>query len=117
MLTRRPSRCLPSKWTSLCRRRSGRHSVGPSMRRRDPSRRLRNSSPKRAYLMEKERPPLDSPVPLEPRHNLSAFDCDVPALNNYLKKFALDNQRSQAARTYVATRGDDVVGYYTLAAA
>src|SRR5260370_8598 len=41
----------------------------------------------------------------------------VLALNNYLKKFALQNQRSQSARTYVATRGEGVVGYYTLAAA
>src|SRR5271155_5653157 len=67
--------------------------------------------------MEKEDPPLNNPVPLDVRHDLSTFDCDVPALNNYLKKFALQNQRNQSARTYVATRGDCVVGYYTLAAA
>jgi predicted N-acetyltransferase YhbS len=41
----------------------------------------------------------------------------VPALNNYLKKFALQNPRNQSARTYVATRAERVVGYYTLAAA
>jgi predicted N-acetyltransferase YhbS len=40
----------------------------------------------------------------------------VPVLNNYLKKFALQNQRGQSARTFVATRGERVVGYYTLAA-
>ena len=67
--------------------------------------------------MHKERPPLANPAPLEGRHDLSAFDCGVPALNNYLKKFALQNQQSQSARTYVATRGERVVGYYTLAAA
>jgi GNAT superfamily N-acetyltransferase len=67
--------------------------------------------------MDTEKPPLNSPVPLEARHDLSAFDCGVPALNNYLKKFALPNQGSQSARTYVATRGERVVGYYTLAAA
>jgi len=39
--------------------------------------------------MAKEKRPLDNPVPLEGRHDLSAFDCGVPALNNYLKKFAL----------------------------
>jgi predicted N-acetyltransferase YhbS len=60
--------------------------------------------------------PLNDPVPLEARHDVSAFDCGVPSLNNYLRKFALANQRSQAARTYVATRGRRVVGYYTLAA-
>jgi len=41
----------------------------------------------------------------------------VTALNNYLKKFALANQRNQSARTYVATREKCAVGYYTLAAA
>jgi predicted N-acetyltransferase YhbS len=64
-----------------------------------------------------DQPPLNSPVPLDARHDVSAFDCGVPALNNYLKKFALQNQRSQSARTYVAARGESVVGYYTLAAA
>jgi GNAT superfamily N-acetyltransferase len=67
--------------------------------------------------MDPEKPPLNSPAPLDARHDLSAFDCGVPALNNYLKKFALPNQRGQSARTYVATRGEGVVGYYTLAAA
>ena len=67
--------------------------------------------------MDTEKPPLNSPVLLDARHDLSAFDCNVPALNNYLKRFALENQRSQSARTYVATCGESVVGYYTLAAA
>jgi GNAT superfamily N-acetyltransferase len=55
-------------------------------------------------------------VPLDASHDLSAFDCGVPALNEYLHKYALVNQQSQAARTYVARRGEVVVGYYTLAA-
>lgn len=66
--------------------------------------------------MEKETP-LHSPAPLEAGHELNAFDCGVSALDGYLKKFALENQRSQSARTYVAARGRRVVGYYTLAAA
>jgi GNAT superfamily N-acetyltransferase len=53
---------------------------------------------------------------LELRHDVSAFDCDVPALNKFLKQFALANQRAHSARTYVAIRGERVVGYYTLAA-
>jgi predicted N-acetyltransferase YhbS len=61
-------------------------------------------------------PPLASPVLLDAAHDLSTFDCGVPALNDYLTKFALQNLRSQSARTYVATRGASVVGYYTLAA-
>ncbi len=67
--------------------------------------------------MDEEKPPLNNPIPLNARHDLSAFDCGVPALNNYLKKFAAENQRSHSAHTYVATRGESVVGYYTLAAA
>jgi GNAT superfamily N-acetyltransferase len=62
-------------------------------------------------------PPIDSPVPLDAGHDVSGFDCGVPALNRYLQKFALQNQRSQSARTYVTLRGPRVVGYYSLAAA
>jgi GNAT superfamily N-acetyltransferase len=61
-------------------------------------------------------PPLQGPVPLEANHDLCAFDCGTPALNEYLKKYALMNQRNLSARTYVATRGQRVGGYFTLAA-
>lgn len=60
--------------------------------------------------------PLERPVPIEAGHDLSAFDCGATALNDYLRKYAFQNQQSHAARTYVATRGQRVVGYYTLAA-
>ncbi|HTU92910.1 MAG TPA: GNAT family N-acetyltransferase [Gemmataceae bacterium] len=60
--------------------------------------------------------PIASPVPLEQTHDLTAFDCGSPALNDYLHKYAWTNHRGQAARTYVAARGNRVVGYYTLAA-
>jgi predicted N-acetyltransferase YhbS len=66
--------------------------------------------------MEKETPPLDNPVALKSSHDLSTFDCGVPALSDFLKKFALQNQQHQTARTYVAARANRVVGYYTLAA-
>jgi predicted N-acetyltransferase YhbS len=61
--------------------------------------------------------PLDKPVLLDVSHDVSHFDCGVAALNSYLKKYALQNQRGQSARTYVAIRGNRVCGYYTLAAA
>src|SRR5437899_53194 len=67
--------------------------------------------------MDTDTPQLDNRVLLEGRHDLGVFDRGVPALNNYRRKFALPNQESQSARTYVATRGQRVVGYYTLAAA
>ena len=58
---------------------------------------------------------LTSPVLLTKDHDLNSFDCGVPALNDYLKKYALQNQKKNAARTYVVTRGNRIVGYYSLA--
>ena len=60
--------------------------------------------------------PLPSPVPLDKSHDLSAFDCGAPALNDYLHKYAWQNHQNRSARTYVTTREHRVVGYYTLAA-
>lgn len=62
--------------------------------------------------------PLRGPEPLAPAHDVSSFDCGNDALNRFLQRHALDNQRNQSARTYVALRGETrVVGYYSLAAA
>ena len=49
-------------------------------------------------------------------HELSSFDCGKPSLDDWLKRFALTNQRSDSARTYVAHRAGKVVGYYSLSA-
>lgn len=45
------------------------------------------------------------------------FDCRVEELNLYLRKFALNNQNANAARTYVARAeaGGKIAGFYTLA--
>ena len=59
--------------------------------------------------------PLNKPVPINQDHDTMIFDCGVEALNNYLKKYALQNHYNGSARTYVATRGNEVVGYYSLA--
>jgi len=58
---------------------------------------------------------LNPPVLLTKDHDRNAFDCGVPALNEYLKKYALQNQKKHAARAYVATRANRIVGYYSLA--
>ena len=58
---------------------------------------------------------LNPPVLLTKDHDRDSFDCGVPALNEYLKKYALQNQKKHAARTYIATRGNRIVGYYSLA--
>jgi predicted N-acetyltransferase YhbS len=59
--------------------------------------------------------PLQAPVRLESKHERGTFDCNIASLNDFLKKYALQNQKKGAAVTYVATRGKRVVGYYTLA--
>lgn len=61
--------------------------------------------------------PLHSPVLLTKRHELAGFDCGKPPLNDFLLKYALQNQASGGARTYVLTRGNRVIGYYSLAPA
>ncbi len=38
--------------------------------------------------------------PLDKRHDRTSFDCGVEPLNDYLKKYALQNQKKDAARTY-----------------
>jgi GNAT superfamily N-acetyltransferase len=60
--------------------------------------------------------PLKRPGPLEKGHDVSSFDCGVASLNDYLRKYAYQNHQNRSARTYVATRGRRVAGYYTLAA-
>ena len=35
--------------------------------------------------------PLSNPVLLTADHDLSAFDCGIPAFNNYLRKYAWQN--------------------------
>lgn len=59
--------------------------------------------------------PLQRPEKLTPSHDVSGFDCGTPALNDFLRRFALQNQLADAATTYTACRGRRVVGYYTLA--
>lgn len=49
-------------------------------------------------------------------HDLSAFDCGTRSLDDWLKRFALTNQQSDSARTYVVQRAGKVAGYYSLSA-
>jgi GNAT superfamily N-acetyltransferase len=49
-------------------------------------------------------------------HDLAWFDCGKASLNDWLGRFALINQQSDAARTYVIHRGSRVVAYYSLTA-
>lgn len=60
---------------------------------------------------------LSLPVLLTKQHELTGFDCGKTPLNDFLIKYALQNQGSGGARTYVLTRGNRVIGYYSLAPA
>jgi predicted N-acetyltransferase YhbS len=51
------------------------------------------------------------------RHNVTGFSCGNELLDRWLKRYAGQNQRRDAARTFVAATGDRrVYGYYTLVA-
>ena len=63
------------------------------------------------------RPAPSGPEPLTAAHGTERFDCGKPALNAFLKRFALTNQQNGVARTYVAHRQGEVHGYYSLSAA
>lgn len=56
----------------------------------------------------------------DPVHKLSAadsvefFDCSHPALNQFLQRYALVNQKAGSAHTYVCCKDDVVVDFYSL---
>jgi GNAT superfamily N-acetyltransferase len=58
---------------------------------------------------------LTAPVPLTADHDLSAFACGEPALDEWLKQRALKNE-SRFSRTYVVCEGNRVVAYFCISA-
>lgn len=58
---------------------------------------------------------VNRPEKLSSDHDLSQFQCGEPALDDWLKRRALQNEESGASRTYVVCLGKRVVGYYALA--
>ena len=59
---------------------------------------------------------LTAPQRLAVAHELEPFDCGVPSLDDWLKRRARRNEQEGASRTYVVCVGQQVVGYYCLAA-
>ena len=53
---------------------------------------------------------------LEKNHVRDAFDCGEPSLNDYLKRFARQNDAKNLGRTFVACRSESVLvaAYYSL---
>jgi hypothetical protein len=64
---------------------------------------------------ERPKPRLSAPVPLAAEHDLSAFDCGEPALNEWLRHRALKNE-SRFSRTYVVCEGKRVIAYFWISA-
>lgn len=58
---------------------------------------------------------LSAPEKLSSDHDLSQFQCGESALDNWLRRRALQNEESGASRTYVVCLENRVVGYYALA--
>jgi GNAT superfamily N-acetyltransferase len=58
---------------------------------------------------------LSAPAKLTADHIVDDFDCGYPVLNHWLYRYALQNQQSNAAMTFVVRRQNRVVGYYSLA--
>ncbi len=61
-------------------------------------------------------PELSAPALLPAGHDLSRFDCGVPAPNDWLRKRAMQNHRDGGSRTHVVCAGTRVVGYHCLSA-
>ena len=51
---------------------------------------------------------------LDTHHDVSTFDSGNDMLDGWLRRHALAAQRMDSARTFVATRGGRVVGYFSL---
>ncbi len=57
---------------------------------------------------------LHAPSLLTKSHTIAEFDCGKPPLNDFLIRYALQNQAGGGARTYVLARENRVIGYYSL---
>jgi len=54
---------------------------------------------------------------LSRQHDRAGFDCGVPALNEYLRRYARQQHEAGGARTFVAVAPDApaaILGYYTI---
>jgi predicted N-acetyltransferase YhbS len=60
---------------------------------------------------------VSKPEKLTSDHDLSQFDCGKDPLTSWLKKYALQNQNANHAKTLVITEDDSkvVIGYYSYA--
>ncbi|MCI5212107.1 MAG: GNAT family N-acetyltransferase [Candidatus Electrothrix sp. ATG2] len=57
---------------------------------------------------------MTAPEPFTSGHNTMCFDCSVPSLNDWLCKQALRNEIAGVSRTYVVSRRQKVIAFYSL---
>ena len=57
---------------------------------------------------------ISAPEPIGTSHQIGDFNSGVVSLDEWLKRRALANQASGAARTFVVCDADKVIGYYAL---
>ena len=60
---------------------------------------------------------FSQPELLAASHSTAPFDCGKAPLNQFLQRYTLANQANGSARTFVTLSGEQVFGYYSLAAA
>ena len=48
-------------------------------------------------------------------HSVSNFDCGQSELNQFIQKYAYQNQQANNSQTYVSIYENVVIGYYSLA--
>lgn len=59
---------------------------------------------------------LQPPRKLEKRDKRGEFDCGVPSLDEWFRRYALQNQLAHNCTVYVTTWNEHVAGYYALCA-
>ncbi len=59
--------------------------------------------------------PYAAPVLLSAEHGAGTFDCGNAMLNEWLRRYTWQNQRANAPKTFVVCRGNQIIGYYSLA--
>ncbi len=57
---------------------------------------------------------LSLPCLLKDSHIVDNFDCGNSSLNSWLKRYSMQNQRANSARTFIVCNENYVVGYYSL---
>lgn len=55
-----------------------------------------------------------APEKLNKKHKTKSFDCGYEHLNEYLKKYAFQNQKKNISNTFVTEKDNVIAGYYTL---